>query len=112
MRPVDRRKQPRSYCDLSTEICVLASRTRLQGRILDLASEGIAVLSLERLQVGDAISITYRGVLMLAEVGYCIPFSTGYHAGAKIDQAMATVTAELSVHQAATELRELTSAAV
>ena|SRR5687768_5515811 len=109
MPPVERRKQPRTYTDLSVEVCVLASKTRLQGRVLDLASEGIAVFSPEYLHAGDAISITYRGVLILAEVEYCIALNKGYRAGARIDQAMATVHADLSVDEATLELRELTA---
>jgi hypothetical protein len=79
------------------------------GRILDLASEGIAIFSPERLDPGAAISITYRGVLILAEVAYCLATGGGYRAGAKINQALATVHADLTVAEAEAELRHLTA---
>ena len=109
MSLVERRKQTRNHSDLSVEICVLDSKTRLHGRVLDVASEGIAVYCPQLIEPGCAISITYRGVLILAEVVYCIGLSGGYRAGAIMDQALATAHSELSVPEAVSELTEITS---
>ena len=108
VRPtIDRRQQPRSYSDLSAAICILETKTRFTGRILDLTADGLGLFSPAPLEHGAAISIRYRGVLILAEVAYCIPTGGGYRVGAKIDQAIATVNAELSVSDVEIELRSL-----
>lgn len=93
----ERRKEPRSRSDFSATIRVLDGDARLDGRILDLSDEGLAVFSPEPLSFGSPLAVTYKGVLILAEVVYCIPFGTGYRAGLKVDQAMETRTAEVSV---------------
>lgn len=109
MRLANRRKQTRHYSDLSADICVLESKTHIQGRVVNLASNGIAIYSPQQIEPGGALSISYRGVLILAEVVYCIPVDGGYRAGAAIDQALATVNAELSVGEAVSELTDITA---
>ena len=109
MSLVERRKQTRNHSDLSVDICVLESKTRLHGRVLDIAADGIALYCPQPIEPGCAISITYRGVLILAEVAYCIGLSGGYRAGAIIDQALATTHSEISVSEVVSELTEITS---
>lgn len=108
MALVERRKHTRNHSDLSVAICVLESKTHLQGRVLDITSGGIAVYCPEHIEPGEAVSITYRGVMIFAEVVYCISVNGGYRAGAAVDQALATAEAELSVSEAVLELAEIT----
>jgi hypothetical protein len=102
---VDRRLTPRSYSDFNGTVQVLDCNKTLNTCILDLSDEGLAIYSPQPLCVGAPVAVTYRGVLILAEVVYCIPFEAGCRAGVKINQAMATVTAEGSVDEVTRELR-------
>lgn len=104
----ERRKEPRIYSDLSANIRVLACDSRLQGRILDLTSAGLALMSPERLEAGAAVSVTYKGVVILAEVVYCSVSSDGYRVGVQVDQALAT--GNVTVAEVEAELRSLSVA--
>lgn len=104
----ERRKEPRTRADLGVTIRVLSTDDRMPGHILDLASEGMAVFSPQPVQTGAALAITYRGVLMLAEVVYCNPSRDGFRVGMVVDQALAT--SDLTVKDAEFEIRALTAA--
>ena len=101
----DRRQKARCQADFRTTVQALGRNKRLDSRILDLSAEGLAIFSPEPLGFGDPVSVTYKGVLILAEIVYCIPFGAGYRAGLKIDQAMATIAAEASMNDVTRELQ-------
>ena len=105
---MERRNEPRNRCDLSATIRVLACGRRLSGRILDLSSEGMAVLSPEPLQPDAAVAVIYKGVLIIAEVVHCSSSPDGYRLGVKVDQALAT--SDVTVAEAETEIRSVVSA--
>lgn len=66
----------------------------------------MAIFSPQPLSYGAPVAVTYRGVLILAEVAYSVPFAAGYRTGLKIDQAMATINAEASVNEVVQDLRD------
>jgi hypothetical protein len=102
----ERRKEPRNQSDLSASVSVLdCGDRRLNSRILDLSDAGLAIFLPEALAFGCPLAVTYKGVLILAEVMYCVPLGNGYRAGLKVDQAMATLNAKASVAEVTRELR-------